>query len=236
MKTYRYANLLAIFVSLLVGLTSIGTQTNAFFTMPATAGNTDNQPSTTSNSSLTLPKIETAEQKSTGEIASHRTSATTKTICQGFYGSITFHWLNKTVCLDNTNNPKTDKYGNENLSYNHSYITTNYCSPGRTDYCSHNKYAFGHNTASQFGNLLNLPIGAVEGNYTFSVTLNGRTATYKISQTKKYLKTDLQKPAQGWEPIIPSKVGADFSIMTCDGQSVGNGDATHRRVVYANRI
>ena len=114
----------------------------------------------------------------------------------------------------------TGKMVVHNLSYSDIYKT------GRLIY--------GHNTANLLGNLGSLGVGS-----TFLVTEGGVTTTYQVGNVALYQKTsdgflDGKKNLMG--QIMRSALGYDLAVMTCAGESYGNGDASHRLVVYANRI
>jgi len=238
-KTYRCANLLAIFVTLIAGFASVADQTKAFFVVPATT-ETVNQPAEASNFNFNLTKIETLEQGTIPAIINNpKITARTTTpapvtptvrppvpiaICGGYYGYITIG--GKNICLASTNTTAGS------LSYNHAYIYN-------TELSS-NKYIFGHNSAALFGNLSSLNNGT-----TFSVTIAGKTTNYRISfkevtcdyTNPSYPCSNYPEPVLNMNDVImPHRRGADLAIMTCAGTPIGNGDATHRLTVYANKI
>lgn len=107
------------------------------------------------------------------------------------------------------------------------------------------KFLYGHNSAAVFGGLAGLSVGQ-----TFSVNYNGSVTTYQIANmvtlAKNFDYNILEYPGStGLYNYIPSIAkraqfgkGAtyDLALMTCAGASVGNGDATHRLVVFANKI
>ena len=110
------------------------------------------------------------------------------------------------------------------------------------------KFLYGHNSAAVFGGLANLSVGQ-----TFSVNYNGSVTTYQVANmvtlTKNFDYDILEYPAiptAGLYNYLPGiakraqfgKKGPtyDLALMTCAGASVGNGDATHRLVVFANKI
>lgn len=107
-----------------------------------------------------------------------------------------------------------------NLSYSDIYKT--------------GRLVYGHNTANLLGNLGSLGLGS-----TFLVTEGGATTTYRVENVALYQKTadgflDGKKNLMG--QIMRTALGHDVALMTCAGQSYGNGDASHRLVVYANRV
>ena len=102
------------------------------------------------------------------------------------------------------------------------------------------KFLYGHNTSGVFGNLKQLSEGD-----TFSVTYNNVLTSYKIEKIVIFEKNaengKLQLDGSGNYMLSVSKAkfgikAYDLSIMTCHGTSYGNGDASHRLVIFANRI
>lgn len=112
-----------------------------------------------------------------------------------------------------------------------------------------NSFLYGHNTGAVFGHLAGLPEGT-----TFSVTVNGQTTDYRISEKVIY---NHEYTARGTELLYPDGLpGRNFmsniinarattvsgtrqhslAIMTCHGVSWGGGDASQRLVVFADRI
>lgn len=236
MKYYRFANLLAILLLILSGLSSIAVKTSEYFAVPATIEEVENSPATDASMvDASIAQISQLEQKTTPEIASTAKYATktvstpaksTTPICNGYYGYISI--VGKTICLSSTNST------GGSLSYSHAYIFNN------SSYNSYNQYIFGHNSSNIFGNLAGLPIGT-----TFSVTVNGQTSNYRVSL--KEVVCDYSNPSHPCsnysEPVLnmhdavyPSRKGANLAIMTCAGASIGNGDATHRLLVYATKF
>ena len=237
MKTYRYANLLAILIVFLAGSVSIADQTRAFFVVPATE--TGDYPTVSpSSSNSTLAKIQPIEQVTIPAIttnpqitAARTVSAATRsaTTCNGYYGYITIGGRN--ICLASTDTT------NGSLSYNHAYIFNGAISS--------NQFIFGHNSSNIFGNLASLPNGTI-----FSVTLSGQTTTYRISFKEtvcdytngqqhgaRYDCANYPEPVLNMNhAVMPYLRGANLAIMTCAGAPLGQGDATHRLVVYANKV
>ena len=102
------------------------------------------------------------------------------------------------------------------------------------------RFLYGHNSSKVFGGLKNLSNGA-----TFTVTLNNETVTYKIvekvifEKNQETGKLTLNGAGSYMNNVARAKYNGsqyDLSIMTCHGQSLGHGDATHRLVIFANRI
>jgi sortase (surface protein transpeptidase) len=102
------------------------------------------------------------------------------------------------------------------------------------------KFLYGHNSYNVFGALLGLNSGA-----TFSVTTDGITKNYIVSRAETFEKNrktgKLQKDGKGslmYAVSLATYGGAsyDLALMTCAGTSYGNGDASHRYVLFANQI
>jgi len=98
------------------------------------------------------------------------------------------------------------------------------------------KLLYGHNSATVFKNLSSLKIGS-----TFSVTIDGSTKTYRVAKITTYEKNKdgrLQLNGSGnyMKAIRDKALGHDLAVMTCAGTSYGNGDASHRLVIFANAI
>lgn len=104
-----------------------------------------------------------------------------------------------------------------------------------------NKYGsllYGHNSTGVFGGILNIGVGS-----TFTVTYGGVTTTYRVANAVMFEKNNglLQVNGSGDFMNATSRavyMGTHYSIalMTCAGTSYGNGDASHRYVLFANAI
>lgn len=101
-----------------------------------------------------------------------------------------------------------------------------------------NYFYYGHNTSAVFGGIVNLSVGD-----TFSINYNGVTHNYRVSKTmifeKNVEKGLLQLNGSGnymKNVSLARSNGVQYSIslMTCYGVSYGNGDASHRFVIFAN--
>lgn len=103
-------------------------------------------------------------------------------------------------------------------------------------------FLYGHNTGAVFGILYNVGVGS-----TFSVTIDGITTNYRVSEIVIYEKNTgngrLEKNGKGnYMYSVASALNKDtgaqhsISLMTCYGTSYGNGDASHRWVVFADKI
>ena len=96
------------------------------------------------------------------------------------------------------------------------------------------KMIYGHNTANLLGNLSSMYIGE-----QFTVNENGTTNTYQVVNIVTYRKTadgNLENDRMLMKKIATTAMGSDLALFTCAGTMYGNGDASHRLVVYANRI
>ena len=102
------------------------------------------------------------------------------------------------------------------------------------------RFLYGHNTASVFGGLTSLGIGS-----TFSVTYGGTATTYQVAKIVIFEKNAangrLQLNGSGnyMRQVANAKnegIQYSISLMTCYGTSYGNGDASHRLVIFANAI
>lgn len=102
------------------------------------------------------------------------------------------------------------------------------------------RFLYGHNSWSVFGALPGLGAGS-----TFVVSYAGATTTYRVARTVVFEKN----PENGLLQIdkfgdymysvasgIYDGVQYDMALMTCYGESYGNGDASHRFVVFANAV
>lgn len=102
------------------------------------------------------------------------------------------------------------------------------------------KFLYGHNSAAVFGGIVNMGVGS-----TFSVTYGGVTTNYQVANVVIFEKnTDnglLQLNGSGSfmnavARAVHLGVHYDLSVMTCYGTSYGNGDASHRYVLFANQM
>lgn len=98
------------------------------------------------------------------------------------------------------------------------------------------KMIYGHNTAGIFGNLQSLGVGSV-----FTVELNGITTNYRVSEKVTFEKsssTTLRVNGQTYtmDALTRNAKGHSLMLLTCAGQSLGGGDATHRLAMFADAI
>ena len=108
----------------------------------------------------------------------------------------------------------------DNLSYYDIYKT--------------NKLIYGHNSYNLLGNLSNRYVGE-----TITITEGGVAQTYRVSDVVLYEKTSegyLNHDRTLMGRIMRTAMGHSVALMTCAGTSYGNGDASHRLVVYADAI
>lgn len=116
--------------------------------------------------------------------------------------------------------------------------------PTYSDIYRTGKLVYAHNSSNLFGNLKNLGIGS-----TFTLTENGVTTTYKVSGVEYYKKiavnggedlakcSGLSDNCSGrWMNSLVKNAGYhNVALMTCAGQSYGNGDASHRLIILADK-
>ena len=100
------------------------------------------------------------------------------------------------------------------------------------------KFLYGHNSSAVFRGLYNMVVGN-----TFKVTYGGVTKTYRVAKVVIFEKNGnlLQIDGSGNYMMSVSKAkfqgtAHDLSIMTCYGTPYGNGDASHRLVIFADEI
>ena len=96
------------------------------------------------------------------------------------------------------------------------------------------KFLYGHNSSAVFGGLVNLNEGG-----RFTVRINGVTKTYAVVEKVIYEKasaTSLRLNGKDYSmsAIVKGRGKYNMVLMTCYGVSYGNGDASHRLVIYAN--
>lgn len=99
------------------------------------------------------------------------------------------------------------------------------------------KLLYGHNSGAVFGGLAGLSVGN-----TFTVTRNNVTTTYRIASKTVYERQELTvgKRENGFQTLMAmirdGALGHSVALMTCAGQDLGGGDATHRLVIFADAI
>ncbi len=100
------------------------------------------------------------------------------------------------------------------------------------------KFYYGHNSSAVFGGLTALGVGS-----TFSIVDGGSTTNYRVEKVVIFEKNNNKLQLNGAGSYMNAVAGAihlgthySVSIMTCYGTSYGNGDASHRLVLFANAI
>ena len=96
------------------------------------------------------------------------------------------------------------------------------------------KMIYGHNTGNLLGNLTSRYIGE-----NLTITEGGVTKQYVVSDIQVYRKTEdgyLENNRKLMSNIANTAMGHDIALFTCYGTSYGNGDASHRLVVFANAV
>jgi LPXTG-site transpeptidase (sortase) family protein len=92
------------------------------------------------------------------------------------------------------------------------------------------QFYYGHNSAQVFGGLANLSVGS-----TFTINLDGTDYYYRIAKIETVVNDDtlasnMKKVASGKDY---NGAQYDVTLMTCAGTPYGDGNATHRTIVYA---
>jgi hypothetical protein len=227
MKNYRYANLLVIILLLLSALSFIGTKTALYSTTSSQNLNTNELPQITLTTPENLNKAAHIEKAEIAQITTTPTISTTApkstpSQCSTDHAKILIG--GKTLCIFTATDLSVDA-GQKVALYNGNFL-------------------FGHNSATVFGDLSRID--------TFQIVKPTETKTYKIisrqiycdySNAYQFPNHPEYKCANYPDPILsmsevlnPAQKAATISLMTCAGQSIGNGDATHRLVAYAIQI
>ena len=135
-------------------------------------------------------------------------------------------------------------YRNYNVTKSYDTVVK---SPSYQDIYRSNKLVYGHNSSNLLGSAKTLGVNSI-----FTLTENGITTTYKVADVAIFQKLDdytLGYCTSGYNDCTSSTyymstfqnakfMGKTYSValFTCDGTSLGNGDATHRRVVFAYEV
>ena len=93
---------------------------------------------------------------------------------------------------------------------------------------------YGHNSWNLLGNLTNRYVGEI-----FTITEGGVARNYQVMAKQVYEKTgmsSLNNDPGLMTNIATTALGYDVALLTCYGTSYGNGDASHRLVIFANAI
>ena len=96
------------------------------------------------------------------------------------------------------------------------------------------KLIYGHNTGQVLGDLAYRYVGE-----EFTITEGGVATKYRVSDIALYEKTDdgyLDHNRALMGQIMRTAMGHGVALMTCAGTPYGNGDASHRLVVYADAV
>lgn len=100
------------------------------------------------------------------------------------------------------------------------------------------RFLYGHNTAAVFGGVLGMGAGS-----TFTMTYGGVTTTYQVARAVMFEKNGEILQLNGAGDFMNATARAvhlgvqyDMAVMTCAGTSYGNGDASHRYVLFANAM
>lgn len=94
--------------------------------------------------------------------------------------------------------------------------------PSYSDIYQTGKLVYAHNTAGLFGDLKDLHNGDM-------LMVDG--VTYKVSNREEYAEADVPMAK-----LIRDALGHNIALMTCYGVEYGNGDASHRLVIFADAI
>ena len=96
------------------------------------------------------------------------------------------------------------------------------------------KMIYGHNTANLLGNLAGRQVGE-----TITITEGGATKNYRVAAIQVYQKTAdgyLEGDKRLMNNIANTAMGHSLALLTCHGTNYGNGDASHRLVVFVDEI
>ena len=102
------------------------------------------------------------------------------------------------------------------------------------------RFYYGHNSGAVFGGLINYGVGS-----GFSIYYDGVMHNYRVAKVMIFEKNvsngNLQLNGSGSYMRSVSEARSEgvqynVALMTCYGTSYGNGDASHRLVLFANEI
>lgn len=117
-------------------------------------------------------------------------------------------------------------------------VATTTAEPGSHVNRYNKKFLYGHNSVSVFARLSTLLPGS-----TFSISENDAIKNYSVQKIVTYEKNGEKLQLNGSGNYMRSVslarsdgVYYDLALMTCAGVSYGNGDASHRLVIFANEI
>ncbi len=105
--------------------------------------------------------------------------------------------------------------------------------PSYTDVYRFKHLIFAHNTSTLLGSLRNLSVGQV-----ISVAENGAVTNFRVSAVSLYENTasGLDGDPEFINKLVAHAMGHDLALLTCAGTPYGNGNATHRLVIYADAV
>ena len=101
-----------------------------------------------------------------------------------------------------------------------------------SDLYKYKKMIYGHNSYNLLGTLAYRYVGE-----TIAIVDGGATNYYVVSDIQMYEKTDdggLNGDPKLMTKIAKTALGHDLALLTCAGTSYGNGDASHRLVVFVD--
>lgn len=98
------------------------------------------------------------------------------------------------------------------------------------------KFLYGHNSNHVFGVLSGVGVGNI-----FTIVYDGISTNYQVKEVVLYEKTSattlgLNGVTYKMGAIVNGRGKYDMVLMTCAGESYGNGDASHRLVIYADAV
>lgn len=91
------------------------------------------------------------------------------------------------------------------------------------------RFYYAHNKSSLFGGLAGLSRGSI-----FTIFVDGEAQSYVVADNITIPKGDIKMNKV--VKAVNNGVQYSISLMTCAGTMLGGGDATHRTIVFANRI
>ncbi len=96
------------------------------------------------------------------------------------------------------------------------------------------KFLYAHNSSNLFGSIVNLDYGEI-----FTITESGIVRSYRVMDKAIFEKAPngyLNGSLSTTREAEINAYGYDISMMTCFGTMYGNGDASHRFMIFANAI
>lgn len=98
----------------------------------------------------------------------------------------------------------------------------------------YNKMIYGHNTYNLLGSLAQRTVGEI-----ITITEGGVATSYRVAASVYYEKgvdDNLNGDPKLMGTIANTAMGHDLALFTCAGTNYGNGDASHRLVVYVDAV